>query len=131
MMQGNHLSRQARDNRKDRLKKRRGSAGVIESDCGAVSGIQTHGNAKSQEGAAVAAVKATMDVECDSAYLLRSILVYQPKDLNRDWSPCCSMLRNKNGWVRAKPAGNLNLGVSRNRFCDRLADPDSRSLSRF
>ena len=33
-----------------------------------MSGIQSHGNAKSQEGAAVAAVKATMDVECDSAY---------------------------------------------------------------
>jgi beta-glucosidase len=42
--------------------------GVIESDCGAISGIQAHGNAKSQEGAAVAAVKATCDVECDSAY---------------------------------------------------------------
>eukprot|EP01046_Picozoa_sp_COSAG06_P070963 COSAG06_NODE_20084_length_809_cov_1.526761_1_plen_113_part_10 len=26
---------------------------------------------------------------------------------------------------------NLNLGVSRNRFCDFLADPDSRSFSRF
>jgi hypothetical protein len=25
----------------------------------------------------------------------------------------------------------LNLGVSRNRFCDFLADPDSRSFSRF
>ena len=37
----------------------------------------------------------------------------------------------KNGWVRAKTARNLNLGVSRNRFCDFLADPDSRSFSRF
>ena len=42
--------------------------GVIESDCGAISGIQSHGNAASQEGAAVAAVTATVDVECDSAY---------------------------------------------------------------
>jgi hypothetical protein len=25
----------------------------------------------------------------------------------------------------------LNIGVSRNRFCDFLADPDSRSFSRF
>jgi hypothetical protein len=40
-------------------------------------------------------------------------------------------LRDKNGWVRAKMARNLNLGVSRNRFCDFLADPDSRSFSRF
>ena len=55
-------------------------------------------------------------------YLLRRILVYQPKDLNRDWSPCFSTLRDKTGW---------NLGVSRNRFCDFLADPDSRSFSRF
>ena len=28
-------------------------------------------------------------------------------------------------------ARNLNIGVSRNRFCDFLADPDSRSFSRF
>jgi hypothetical protein len=28
-------------------------------------------------------------------------------------------------------SGNLNLGVSRNRFCDFLADPDSRNFSRF
>ena len=40
--------------------------GVIESDCGAISGIQSHGGAKNREGA-VAAVKATCDVECDSA----------------------------------------------------------------
>jgi hypothetical protein len=39
------------------------------------------------------------------------------------------MLRDKNGWVRAKTARNLNLGVSRNRFCDFLAD--SQSFSRF
>jgi hypothetical protein len=37
----------------------------------------------------------------------------------------------KNGWRWVKPARNLNLGVSRNRFCDFLADPDSRSFSRF
>jgi hypothetical protein len=37
----------------------------------------------------------------------------------------------KHGWVRAKTARNLNLGVSRNCFCDFLADPDSRSFSRF
>ena len=43
-------------------------SGVIESDCGAISGIQAHGGAASQEGAAVAAVGATVDVECDSAY---------------------------------------------------------------
>ena len=53
--------------------------GVIESDCGAVSGIQSHGNAKSQVGAAVAAVKATMDVECDSAY--HNNLVWQKLSL--------------------------------------------------
>ena len=64
-------------------------------------------------------------------YLLRRILVYKPKDLNRDWSPRFSTLRDKNGWIRAKTAGNLNLGVSRNRFYDLLADPDSRNLSRF
>ena len=64
-------------------------------------------------------------------YLLRAILVYKPKDLNRDWSPRFSTLRDKNGWIRAKTAGNLNLGVSRNRFCDFLADPDSRNFSRF
>jgi hypothetical protein len=40
-------------------------------------------------------------------------------------------LRDKNGWVGAKTARNLNTGVSRNRFCDVLADPDSRSFSRF
>jgi hypothetical protein len=51
-------------------------------------------------------------------YLLRPILVYQPKDLNRDWSPRFSTLRDQNGRIRAKTAGNLNLGVSRNRFCE-------------
>jgi hypothetical protein len=52
-------------------------------------------------------------------YLPRATLVYKPtKDLNRDWSPRFSTLRDKSGWVRAKTAGNLNLGVSRNRFCD-------------
>jgi hypothetical protein len=37
----------------------------------------------------------------------------------------------KNGWQWVKTARNLNLGVSRNRFCDFLADPDSRSFSHF
>jgi hypothetical protein len=37
----------------------------------------------------------------------------------------------KNGWQWFKTARNLNLGVSRNGFCDFLADPDSRSFSRF
>jgi hypothetical protein len=32
----------------------------------------------------------------------------------------------KNGWQWVKTARNLNVGVSRNRFCDFLADPDSR-----
>ena len=41
------------------------------------------------------------------------------------------MLRDKHGWIRAKTAGNLSLGVSGNRFCDFLADPDSRSFRRF
>jgi hypothetical protein len=41
------------------------------------------------------------------------------------------MLRDKNSWIRAKTAGNLNPSVSRNRFCDFLADPCSRSFSRF
>eukprot|EP01046_Picozoa_sp_COSAG06_P091533 COSAG06_NODE_37821_length_430_cov_4.758308_1_plen_49_part_01 len=39
-------------------------------------------------------------------YLLRPILVYKPKDLNRDWSPRFSTLRDKNGWIRATTAGN-------------------------
>eukprot|EP01046_Picozoa_sp_COSAG06_P031831 COSAG06_NODE_3132_length_5805_cov_85.931300_9_plen_87_part_00 len=59
------------------------------------------------------------------------MLVYQPEDSNRDWSPRFSTLRDKNGWIRAKTAGNLNFGVSRNRFCDFLADPDSRSSAVF
>jgi beta-glucosidase len=42
--------------------------GVIESDCGGISGIQAHGNVPDQKGAAVAAVKATVGMECDSAY---------------------------------------------------------------
>jgi hypothetical protein len=37
----------------------------------------------------------------------------------------------KNGWQWVKTARNLNIGVSRNRCCDFLADPDSRSFSRF
>jgi Ca2+-binding EF-hand superfamily protein len=37
-------------------------------------------------------------------YLLRLTLVYQPKVLNRDWSPRFSTLRDKNGWIRAKTA---------------------------
>jgi hypothetical protein len=36
--------------------------------------------------------------------LLRSTLVYKPKDLNRDWWPRFSTLRDKNGWSRAKTA---------------------------
>jgi hypothetical protein len=32
-------------------------------------------------------------------YLLRPTLVYKPKDLNRDWSPRFSALRDKNGWI--------------------------------
>jgi hypothetical protein len=40
-------------------------------------------------------------------------------------------LRDKHGWVRPKTARNLNIGVSRNSFCDFLADPGSRSFSRF
>ena len=32
-------------------------------------------------------------------YLLRDTLVYKPKDLNRDWSPRFSKLRDKNGWI--------------------------------
>jgi hypothetical protein len=40
-------------------------------------------------------------------------------------------LNVKNGSARTKPAGNLNLGVSRNRLCDFLAESDSRSFSRF
>ena len=37
-------------------------------------------------------------------YQLRRILVYKPKDVNQDWSPRFSTLRDKNGWVRAKTA---------------------------
>jgi hypothetical protein len=58
-------------------------------------------------------------------------LVDKPKVLNQDWSPRFSTLRDKNGWTRPKTARNLNLGVSRNRSGDFLADPDSRSFSRF
>lgn len=42
--------------------------GVIESDCGAVSGIIAHGNAKTHAEAAAIALDATLDVECDSIY---------------------------------------------------------------
>ena len=45
-------------------------------------------------------------------YLLRATLVYKPKGLNRVGRPVCSTLRDKNGWIRAKPAGYLNVGVS-------------------
>jgi hypothetical protein len=52
--------------------------------------------------------------------------------LNRDWSPRFSTLRDKTaGFEQNGLKFNLNLGVSRNRFCDFLADPDSRSFSRF
>ena len=37
-------------------------------------------------------------------YLLRRTLVYKPKDLNRDWSPRFSALRDKYSWIRAKTA---------------------------
>jgi len=37
----------------------------------------------------------------------------------------------KSGWQWVRTGRNLNIGVSRNRFCDFLADPDSRSFSRF
>ncbi len=37
----------------------------------------------------------------------------------------------KNGWQGVKTARKLNLGGSRSRVCDFLADPDSRSFSRF
>ena len=37
-------------------------------------------------------------------YLLRATWMYQPKDLNRDWSPRFSTLWGKNGWIRAKTA---------------------------
>jgi hypothetical protein len=40
-------------------------------------------------------------------------------------------LGSKNGWIRTETARNLNFGMSRNRFCDFLADPDSRNFSRF
>jgi hypothetical protein len=40
----------------------------------------------------------------DLRYLLRGILTYKPTDLNRDWSPRFSTLRDKNGWIRAKTA---------------------------
>ena len=42
-------------------------------------------------------------------YLLQPTLVYKPRDLNRDWSPRFSTLWDKNGWILAKPVGNLNL----------------------
>ena len=42
-----------------------------------------------------------LDVDKGSlaVYLLRRILVYKPKDLNRDGSPRFSTLRDKNGWI--------------------------------
>ena len=73
----------------------------------------------------------TQNLQHFVAYLLRPTLVYKPKDLNRDWSPRFSTLRDKNGWIRAKTAGNVNLGVSRNLFCDFLADPGSRNFQPF
>eukprot|EP01046_Picozoa_sp_COSAG06_P042772 COSAG06_NODE_5497_length_3442_cov_3.036195_4_plen_171_part_00 len=48
------------------------------------------------------------------------------------WSPRSERpVKRRNGSISTKTAGNLKLGVSRNRFCDFLADPDSRSFSRF
>jgi hypothetical protein len=46
-------------------------------------------------------------------------------------APFLYVARDKNGWQWVKTARNLNLGVSRNRVCDFLADPDSRNFSRF
>ena len=40
----------------------------------------------------------------DMPYLLRPTLVYKPMDFNPDWSSRFSMLRDKNGWNRAKTA---------------------------
>jgi hypothetical protein len=61
-----------------------------------------------------AASKAVHPFECE--YLLRPILVYEPKDLNRDWSPCFSLRCGiKNGWIRAKTAGNLT-NIDRSRY---------------
>ena len=42
--------------------------GVIESDCGALAGIVDHRSASNQTEAAVVAVEATVDVECDDVY---------------------------------------------------------------
>ena len=40
-------------------------------------------------------------IACE-CYLLRRILVYQPKDLNRDWSPRFSTLRDKTAGFEPK-----------------------------
>jgi hypothetical protein len=50
--------------------------------------------------------------------------------LNRDWSPRFSTLRDKTAEFEPKRP-EIEPGVSRNRFGDFLADPDSRNFSRF
>ena len=55
----------------------------------------------------------------DYAYLLRRILVYKPKDLNRDWSPRFSTLRDKK---------RLDLSQNGRKFEPRRA---LKSFSRF
>lgn len=52
-------------------------SGVIESDCDGISGISHHGNAVGKGGAALAAVRATIDVECDNAYNGNLLTLYR------------------------------------------------------
>jgi hypothetical protein len=44
-------------------------------------------------------ISVTLLIELQQRYLLRPILVCKPKDLNRDWLPRFSALRDKNGWI--------------------------------
>jgi hypothetical protein len=48
------------------------------------------------------------------------------------WSPHFERpFERRNAWIQPKTAGNLNLGVSRERFCDFLADPGSPKFQPF
>jgi hypothetical protein len=57
--------------------------------------------------------------------------IFNATETQTGWSPRSERSFERwNGSISTKTMGNLKLGVSRNRFCDFLADPDSRSFSR-
>jgi hypothetical protein len=65
-------------------------------------------------------------------YLLRGIYSITTCQIQTGWSSCSERLFERwNGSIRSETVGNLNFGVSQNRFCDFLADPEKRSFSRF